>query len=69
MVPLAIPSIGIVNRRTAEVKITESVVMLVSEGIHLPVTAKIENNRRDTMLQSWLEKQCHKQLMKVLSAV
>jgi len=36
-------------------KITESVI-LVSEGIHLPVTAKIENKSGDTKIQPWLEK-------------
>lgn len=57
MVPLTISSIGIVYCRTAEFeKITESFVILVSEGMHLPVTVEIENNSRDTKIQSWLEK-------------
>lgn len=65
MVPLTISSIGTVNCRIAEFeKITESFVMLVSDGIHLLVTAKIERNSRDTKIQSWLVKPCQKQLMR-----
>jgi hypothetical protein len=45
MVPLTISSIGIGTSRTAGFeKIIESVVMLVSEGIHLPATVKLEYN-------------------------